>query len=268
MSDVAGPGAARGRRAVGAVSIVVSVIALLTGVLIGADPAGAAAQSGRLEIDMSDGAGFTVSPHGALIDTDRLAPGRAAAGTMGIRNGSSDPADLSLQVTDVTDRENGCTAAEKLVDRTCGVGVGEIGRDLIFGLATSNTRTGTYWPSWSGTAAQLKRGVLVTQAIAPGTAQWVRMTVALPMSSGNVTQTDTFGFAVRVMLQTSFGVEGIQVGGGAVSPDSHSVMTQGYLGLPFTGVQGVLLTGIGAFLVACGLLFVVLGSVRRRSKTG
>jgi hypothetical protein len=262
MADLAGSGAACGARAACTALVALIVVVLATMLIPGT--AGAATRSGRLEIDMSDGAGFTLSPHGALIDTTRLAPGRTTSGTMGIRNGSAGPADLSVQVTDVTDRENGCARAEKLVDPTCGAGAGEIGRDLIYSLATSDTRTGTFSPSWSGSAAQLERGVLISRAIAAGTARWVRMTVALPMSSGNTTQTDTFGFAVRVMLQTSFGVEGIQIGGGGVSTDSPGVTSQSYLGLPFTGVKAAMLIGVGALLVACGLLFVALGGGRRR----
>ena len=236
--------------------------------------AGAATDSGRLEVDMSDGAGFTIHPQGTLIDTTRLAPGRTATGTMGVRNGSADPADLRLKIIDVTDLDNSCTRAESVVDPACGSGVGQIGSELVFTVALADSHAGRFAETWSGTATQLERGIAVTQGIAAHAARWVRLSVALPMSSGNETETDTFGFAVRVMLQTSFGVEGIQIGGGGVSTDSQGVTTQGFLGLPFTGVQAVVLIGAGAFLVACGLLFVVLGSMRgrgslrERGKTG
>jgi hypothetical protein len=256
------------RRRVGRIGLVAVVVVLLANTLIPAAASAASPDSGRLEIDMSDGLGFTVNPHGSLIDTSRLVPGHNAAGTMGVRNGSADSADLGLKITDTTDLDNGCTRAERVVDPTCGSGVGQIGRELSFTVALADRRTGPYAPTWTGTAAQLARGISVARGVAAHTARWVRLDVALPSSSGNETQTDTFAFAVRVMLQSSFGVEGIQIGGGGVSTDSHELTTQGYLGLPFTGVKAVMLIGAAAFLVACGLLFVALGSVRRRGNAG
>jgi hypothetical protein len=248
-------------------TVLVAVALALLAIMLIPCTAGAATDGARLEVDMSDGAGFTVHPHGALIDTTHLAPGRTASGTVGVRNGSADPADLLLKITDTTDLDNSCTRAESVVDPSCGSGVGQLGNELIFTVALAPSRAGTFAQTWTGTAAQLERGIAVTQGIAARTARWVQLSVALPALSGNETQTDTFGFAVRVMLQTSFGVEGIQIGGG-VATDSRAVISQGYLGLPFTGVQAVALIGAGAFLVACGLLLVVLGSMRRRSNTG
>jgi hypothetical protein len=243
--------------------LIATAAAVLGAGLIGTSTAGASAPSHlRIEI-VGSGDGFTATPSVPLLVTHGFAPGASASGTMGVRSDGKAPTDLYLRLIDVADDDNGCTAAESAVDHSCGPRQGDLGTELIFRITVATSEHGRYLPVWTGRAAQLEHGIPVAQATAPGHAQWVRLSAALPFASDNRTQTDTFGFGVRVTAQDSSGVEGISIGRGgtAAAPGSggHSP-----LGLAFTGTQLGVLAAAGLLLLAGGLVLGVGARSRRR----
>jgi hypothetical protein len=251
----------RWRRA--GLALIAAAAAVLGAGLLGTGSAGASAPS-HLRIDIvGSGDGFTATPSVPLLVTDGFTPGASASGTMGVRSDSASATDLYLRLIGVTDDDNGCTAAEATVDRSCGPGQGDLGRELVFRITVATSEHGRYLPQWTGTGTQLAQGVPVAQAVAAKHAQWVRLSVQLPVAAGNDTQTDTFGFAVRVTAQDSSGVEGISIGrGGAVAPAAggHSP-----LGLAFTGAQLGVLTAAGLLLLTAGIVLGFGARSRRRS---
>jgi len=248
-------------RRTGLLLVIMAGLALLLGLLIPSVAAAAGSTHIRVHI-VGQGGGFTTHPTGGLLDAAGLVPGGSASGTVGVRSDAVGSSDLYLRLVDVSNDDNGCTVAERSVDHTCGSNQGDLAAALRFTLAVASTEHGPYIQNWTGHAAQLERGVAVTRGVASGTPRWVRVTANLPFASGNQTQTDTFGFAVRVEAQSSSGVEGIQIGGdGAVTPSSH-----GALSLAFTGTQLGYLVLAGVLLVLAGLV-LAFGVTRTRKQT-
>jgi hypothetical protein len=240
-------------------------------------PGIAGAAGSHVQIDVvGSGEGFVAQPTGPLVDTSGLAPGRSASGTMGVRSDFADSTDLTVELVDVADDDNGCTHAERAVDDTCGRAQGDLGADLVFTLAVSDSANGTYLRSWTGRAAQLERGVAVTQAVAAGAETWVRLDVDLPSAAGNETQTDTYGFGVRVVVQSDSGGSSVQIPGGSGADsggsggarDASGTSTSGHSGLAFTGFQVAMAIVVGGLLVAGGAVLVGGAAMRRRRAGG
>jgi len=222
-------------------------------------PASADTGSG-LKIDLpASGGGFTTNPTGHLIDELRLAPGLSTSGIMGVLNSSTAAAAMTVSMNDVVSSENGCTHPELAEPGGCSAGPGQLAGELVFDIAVSDSQSGTYTSAWTGSAAQLESGVRVTDGIAAGSAEWVRLSVALPTTAGNEVQSDTFGFGLRVTLEsngssTSAGVGGVTAarGGGDAALGSSAAG-----GLAFTGVPAMLMIAAGLLLVVSGVLLIV-----------
>jgi hypothetical protein len=251
----------------GAASILASIVAMLCWV---AAPASAA--SGGVEIALpAHQFGFSINPSGSLIDAPRIAPGFSSDGVMGVRNGSDAAADLSIAMVGVTSDENGCTHPEAA--QGCAPGKGQLGAELVFALAVSGAQSATFDPVWTGSAADLQHGVHVANDIGSGAVRWVRLTVSLPMSSGNETQSDTFGFGLRVTLDgpgasASAGVAGVSTSrDGLGGHGGHEAASAGVDALALTGVPGAMLVGAGLLLLVSGALLVI-GFRSRRAGEG
>lgn len=209
-----------------------------------------------------DGAAFSRQPAGVLLDVNGLAPGDSAEGGMAIRSAMHTGARLSLQFVDVADDDNGCVHSEAVVDSSCGIGGGELGGALRFSVAVAGAAHGAYVERWSGTGTELRRAIDTGTVVGAGAVKWVRLSAALPRDTGNIVQSDTFRFAVRVVLQdvAGSGVAGVDVhnapGGSGVDGTSSSR-------LALTGGPIVLLVGAAVLLLVAGA--VLLGASRRRS---
>lgn len=220
----------------------------------------------------SAGTAFTASPSGTLINVSRLAPGVSANGVMGVRNGSSNPAALSVQFVDVHSSENGCVHPELAMPGGCDPdGPGQLPDALTFSLGTSSSRDGAYNTVWTGSAAELQSGVRVGDDLTAHGTEWVRLTLGLPGSVGNEVQSDTYGFNVLVTLSdpvaagvagSSFGIAGVSTVRGV---ESLGVGPSSAGGLALTGVPMMLLIGAGLLLVLCGAL-VAMGFRERRQQ--
>ncbi len=273
-------------RAVGFVLVGVAGLALLVAIL---NPGAAEASGEHVSISIVGGdQGFTTHPAGALVDTKGLVPGRSVSGTMGVRSDFAESSELRIQLVEVADDDNGCAPAEAAVDRTCGRDQGELGAALVCTLDVATSEDGTYRPTWTGSATQLAQGVPAAEGIAAGETRWVRLTVNLPFSSGNETQTDTYGFGVQVIVQTTSGTGGVEIGGGngsaggpgggagngsagsarGGSGNGVAGASGNQTGLAFTGTQIVLLISTGALLIAGGLVLVAGARIRRRDAAG
>jgi hypothetical protein len=260
-------GALRRTRRLGLAMIGTACVALVVAILM---PGQAnAAGGGHVTINVvGSGDGFTPTPTGPLVNTAGLIPGHSSSGTMGVHNGFDQPSDLLLRLIDVSDDDNGCTPPEDAVDPSCGSGQGDLGADLVFTVTVATSENGAYVPSWTGRASEIEGGVVVARSLAAGAAQWVRVDVKLPFSAGNAVQTDTFGFGVRVVLQNSSGVGGVQVGPTGtpqgVGPNSSG---QDGLNLPFTGTRVALLFGAGMLALLGGLVLLAGARIGRRRGT-
>ncbi len=248
-------------RRTGVALVATAAVVLVTGILTTGSAGATGAAHLRIDI-VGSGDGFTNTPSVPLLATSGFVPGGSSSGAMGVRSDASTPTDLYLRLIDVVNDDNGCTSAESAVDHSCGPGQGDLGTELMFHITMSSSEDGHFAPLWTGRAAELEHGIPLAQAVAAGHAQWVRLSAALPFASDNRTQTDTFGFGIRVTAQDSSGVEGITVTrqGRSSSSGGHAP-----LGLAFTGAQLGFLTVAGVLVVAAGVVLAFAARLRRRS---
>lgn len=204
-----------------------------------------AARDGGLQVALP-GQGFA-GPSGDAFDVRALTPGQSASLVLRVRLPVHVGGELWLRFIDVHEDDNGCTPAEALVDRSCGLGGGELGGALTFAASSASDREGTYTVRWVGTVADLQRGADIGMLL-PNAARWIRLTAALPTSAGNDVQSDSLAFRLRVELQTTQGVAGVAVGPGGTSHD------HGGLPLAYTGVSTALLVLGGLMLLSAGAL--------------
>lgn len=190
----------------------------------------------------------------------QVMPGSQATIALTTRNESADAASLSIQATDVTEDDNGCTPSEQAAgDVTCGDGGGELGDWLTLRLV----RVGGAGEQqlWSGTIADLARGADVLDDVPGSATENLRLVVALPREATNESMSDRVSFSLRwtwtgvLAPATQTTVIGVGQGGGSGS-------------LPGTGaaVSVATLAAIAALLGAGGLL--VSAGRRRRSTPG
>src|SRR5437868_5500837 len=93
--------------------------------------------------------------------------------------------------------------------RTALVGVGLAGLRLLLGLggvlralvATAPDRDGVWTPAWSGPVSELVTGVDTGIHLPAKGERWIRLTLQVPAKVGNVIESDTFRFGLRVVLQ-------------------------------------------------------------------
>ena len=231
-----------GKRRFGVLCGLAAVLCLIVGTAL---TSAGAAPGGQVQVAL-DGAGFTDRPAGPLLDMSGLVPGTAASADVGVRSALDAPAALRLRMIAVHDDEHGCTTAEARVDHSCGTGNGELGDSLVFTLDAAKSPTGTYRPTWTGTAAQLERGIDADVVVPAGADRWLHLTGSLPASVTDVVQSDGFTFTMRIELFGHHGAAGVTVG------PKHPASGTG--GLAFTGVSIALLASGGAFLLAAGVL--------------
>jgi hypothetical protein len=238
------------RRRGAAASLAAAACCVLMGMLL---PAGAnPVRRGPVEVALP-GRPFTSAPDGPLLDVDRLVPGASTSAVIGIRNGFGAAAATQLRLVDVHDDDNGCPPPEAAVDRSCGVGGGEIADALVFRVAVATTRTGAYTGTWRGSARQLRRGIAAGLTVPSGGERWLRLTAMLDPDAGNEIQSDTLGFRLRLVLATSLGTAGVSAGPGGVG---------GAGGLAYTGGSVALLLVGGVLVLLAGTLVVL--EARRR----
>jgi hypothetical protein len=243
------------RRRWGFAAFAAALCCLVLGVLL--PPSADAAAGGRVQVSLP-GQGFTAHPGGSLFQIGGVAPGTSTSALLGVRSGFGGDTTLGLKLLDVHDDDNGCTPSEALVDRSCGVGDGDLGSSVVFTVATSASRSGTFAPAWTGTVAQLQRGAATQVMLQAHEQRWLRVTAALPAAVGNEIQSDTFGFRLRVELAATSGIAGVSVGTGS----SHGASGHGVDSLALTGASVSLLTVGGALLLLAGVLIWRSGTRR------
>lgn len=242
-------------------SALVTAAAILC-LLIGAFGANAAADdNGKVQLSVG-GRGFTANPVGPLLDTSGLAPGTSAAATLGVRSRFAVATELSVRLTHVHDDDNGCNPAEAAVDSTCGAGQGDLGHAAVATLEVATAERGSYRPVWRGAAERLVGGVAAGLTVPGHADRWLRLTVAVPPQVGNVIESDTFTFGLRVVLAGNGASGGSGVGG--VDTGGHSGNGTG--GLAATGFSTVLFVSGGALLLLAGAMLLGAGRSDRRRR--
>jgi hypothetical protein len=216
---------------------------LLTGLSL-PQSAGAARDAG-LQVEVSGQA--LASRSGDAFDVLALARGQSESLVLRVRLPVHVGGELRLRFVDTHDDDNGCTPTEAIVDRSCGLGGGELGRTLTFTASSAAERDGAYAVRWTGTAAGLERGADIG-ALPQNAAQWLRLTAALPTSAGNDVESDSLAFRLRVELQSTHGVAGVAVGPGGTAHAPEG------LPLAYTGASTALLVLGGLLLVAAGAM--------------
>lgn len=241
-----------------AAGLAAAAVLCLGGGLVWAAAAGAT-RDGSVQVSLA-GAAFTERPTGPLFAADGLAPGGATTAVLGVRS-------------------NG--AAEELTVRLLPAsGGGALAGAVRFAVDVGDTATGPFRPVWRGGALALAGGVATGMRVGGGTDRWVRLTAAVPASSGNEIAGATLRFGLRVQLGGP-GSTGVSVGGasgpagaggsgGGVSVGgSGNGVSGGGLSLDPLGATGVpvllLLVGAGLLGAAGGLL--LLATCSRSGRT-
>jgi hypothetical protein len=226
---------------------------------------GSAGADGPNDVEVSvAGAPFTPDSPQPLLDVSSLAPGETTSAVLGVRSTMRVPGHLFLRMHDVRDDDGGCVPPERAVDNTCGLGEGDLGHVLGFTLATAADRQGPYTARWSGSAADLEGTVDTRLNIASGATQWVLMTANLPAQAGRQVESDTFRFALAVIVRGEAGTGASGVGG---KHAHHHGSSGGGSPLANTGVAMTVLAGVGALLVVLGLLLLATAWRRNRARS-
>jgi hypothetical protein len=242
-------------------------------------------------ISVNTGSGWVHDSTTPLFDISKIAPGSSRSATLQVRNDSSDPAQLSLSATGIVEDENGCMHSEAFVDSTCGAFEGELGHELVFSVYLDPENDGTYQvtPAWTGTLYDLASPTALLAALPGGSVAGMRVDMTLPSSSGNETQTDQVGFALRLTLAgagspnapgstsglgssagsepatTPNGPDSVEVKGISVTRQlHHGVLHDITNQLPFTGTPAERLVAGALWLIIAGTALSLLATTRRR----
>jgi hypothetical protein len=208
-------------------------------------------------------AGLTVdAPDGPLFDAADIFPGWAQRSELQVGNDTDAPAAISLEATDIVDLENGCNHPESLADDTCDTNGGELGEQLLLTLYADADGDGQVdpTPAWSGTLRQLTTAVPLASHLASGASTPVRIDAALPLTSGNETQTDQVAFDLRISLA---GDTVVVEGARHTRTPEHGVLETVVDHLPFTGTPADRLVAGAGWTVGAGLLLMLLARRRR-----
>lgn len=243
-------------------------------------PAGAHAASNPISINL--GNGWVHDSSAPLFTDTHIAPGWSAAKALEVRNNTDASMTLGISAADIVDDENGCMHSEAVVDHTCGTGPdqGELGHEMIFSVYLDPSDTGTYSsaPAWTGTLYDIQSAAVLSSSV-PSHGVWgLRITVELPKTSGNETQTDSVGYSLRLdgdgtgstdLTTSVLGETFTKSGGGDPNTGIHVSSVLGETvtragGLPFTGSDVGTILPIGAGLLVAGDLLLLIGSLRRR----
>jgi hypothetical protein len=223
--------------------------------------------SGKVLLSV-DGAAFSAHPDGALVDIAGLSPGESVSGRLGVRSGFGVGVRLSVGLIDVHDDDNGCTTAEARVDATCGARQGELADRLVMTISSAAQATGRHRVVWTGSAKQLEHAVTLDGVLPAGGERWLSVTAALPAAVGNIVQSDTLTFGVRVVLAGNGVRGGSAVDGTHTGIDAAATGDQpaghGVDALATTGFATVLFLVGALALIGGGCLLAVAGRARRR----
>lgn len=241
---------------------VLAALACLSLALFGTNSA-SANRNGKVQLSVN-GAAFSAHPDGPFVDTNHLAPGRGFHGLLGLRSRFAVPTRLSLQLSDVRDDDNGCPPSEARIDSTCGRGQGELARNLRVTISAAATAAGHYFRVWSGRASALERSTTLHLRMPAKTDRWLRISGEVPRDVGNIIESDTLHFGLRVVLAGG-GVHGGSGVNGQRAQGGHRPSSSGSSGLADTGVATDLFVTGAALLVGFGGLLIYAGRNRRLS---
>jgi hypothetical protein len=222
-------------------------IAVLVAVALGsAAPARAA---GELEVAVAGGGA-------SLFELDDVAPGMRGEERVTLTNNSGDAGDVAVRVVDLVEDDNGCNRPEQRAgDSTCGVGGGELGRDLTI-TVTDEQGDELY----SGSLRSLAGGVRLDSTLGAGATADLTFEYVFEQSSGNETQTDRVGFDVEVTLAQAGAasvsdVAGMAFGSGPTARIAGAELPRtGGDAMPLVNVAVTcLLAGAGAVWIGRGL---------------
>ena len=242
---------------------VLCVVGALSGVLLMASASPVAASSSttdRLEV--------TVAGGGSPFDLTGVYPGFSTSTVVEVQNNAAEVAVVDLSVANVSSDDNGCNDPESAVDSSCGADGGELAGQLLLQVERVANEGGEQLlpPTL---LADLEADHPLEPSLAPGQRSRYVLTLALPSSSGNETQTDSaeFDIVFSSAAQDASGVAlavGSQRGRPGTS-ESHVLGAQVWTAdrLPATG-SGVLAgVPIGAAGVALGTVVMWFGSYLR-----
>ena len=219
-------------------AVVAAALACLVGGLVVPSSADAA-RDGVVQVALP-GQQFTSAPAGPLLEVDSLVPGETTSEVLGVRNTEAGADELGLRFVVVHDSE--------------------LGAALRFAVAVADAPSGPFTETWTGTAGQLSSGIDAGATVRSGADRWVRISAALPGTTGNAVEADTFDFRLRVELVTRSEIKGITIG-----PPGAAGAGGGGGRLAVTGFPQALLLAGGALLVVAGALLLRSAAVTRRS---
>jgi hypothetical protein len=161
---------------------------LLAGaVLVAAASPAAAAPSAASGLDV------TVEGGGSPFDLTGVHPGYSSSATVVIENTSDAAAVVALLVEDLASDDNGCNDPESAVDASCGDGEGELADQLLLEVERGPVDGGEQILAPTPLSA-LVPGQPLEGALGAGERRTYVLTLQLPSSSGNETQTDSADF--------------------------------------------------------------------------
>jgi hypothetical protein len=200
----------------------------------------AAASSGQLLIDVADGHGWVHDSSHPLFHFDKLAPGMSTSASLRLKNDSSSSGTLSVKAIHVHDDDNGCLRQESAAgDTTCGNGGGELGKAIRFAVVCPSMNEGR--PLWSGTIADVEKGVTVAQPLASTAVVELHVVAELPRDAGNETMTDRLAFDLAWTLTSAHSTHTATVRGQPLNSDGNGLPVAKLAAIPpFVGALGLL----------------------------
>ena len=205
-----------------------------------------AAPASPLQLSLA-GAPFTDHPAGALFAAQGLAPGRSAVALLGVRAATS-PEALSLQLLPIA-------GAEPLAP------------ELGFVVEVGDRSTGPFRRAWQGGTGAFTAGVETGVPVGGGSDRWLRITAAVPSTSGNEIAGSAVRFGLRVQIAAvgGSGSAGVSIGGPG-SP-AHGVAGVSLGPVSATGVPLLLLLSGAVLLGAAGGLALWVATCSRSART-
>lgn len=220
----------------------------------------AAAADGPLEVEIVGG--------GPLFEVTDMYPGFETSSVVQVTNTTSETGTLNLRVTDVASDDNGCNRPEARVDSTCGDDEGELADQVV--LSIERETAGGQFEDIRADAplGSLDLGVVLEDELGGGESGLYRLTLALPPSSGNETQTDSVDFEIEISGQSTVSTTDV-LGAGvdrsrSAGPSTDLQVRASTAGtLPRTGVSLLELWTMGTTFVVAGAASVMLTKGRR-----
>lgn len=235
-------------------SAAIAVIATL------AISAPAAAEDGDLQVALLQGSAEQ-SLSGPLFEELNFEPGVALERELRLRNRSSAPGRMHLDIAQMRQGDGGCTEPEtESGDRTCGESEGELQEQVIAVVSVGGQE------KFSGPLGALDDLQLSARSLAAGDHLDVKLNLLLPQEATDLVQSDWVDFDLRWTLTGASGeVLGTEATRPGPSVNTPTVGPSFVSGLGATGSSTsvlAVLTGFG--LVAWGGALTALG--RRRAR--